>query len=469
MAREAFGELALAALHASLDGLAVYRAERDPSGVIGRFRIEMVNDASARWAGRTIDACLGADLLELDPQALQNGRFALMAAALTDGQPRRMRAEVPGNSLTLECVMSRLGGEDGDQVVVATRDVSELVAGERLLSAAYEMTAEVRATLQTALDATSDAFAVYDVERDAYGELTGLRLVLINLAGALPLTDGDPDALVGMELREFYPAAEETGLWNAVRMAIERQVTTAFRVVEAPLRPAPAAAGEVPGDPSPVVRAWDNTIAPVGEERVVITWREVTDEVRRERELEQAHDDAHYAATHDPLTGLANRALLIEQLTEALWSSADDERVGVVFVDLDGFKGVNDRFGHAVGDELLQAAAARLLRIVRQGDTVARIGGDEFVLVLRRLPRDWDEKGFIERAQTAMEEPLLMAPATIEPRASYGLVVSPPAPRDLDRLMKLADHEMYEHKQQRRARGCDRDRSASDGGEPVRP
>jgi diguanylate cyclase (GGDEF)-like protein len=183
---------------------------------------------------------------------------------------------------------------------------------------------------------------------------------------------------------------------------------------------------------------------------VVITWRDVSDEVRRERELEQAHDNAYYAATHDTLTGLANRALLLESLAEALWSSADDERVGVVFVDLDGFKRVNDHFGHATGDELLQAVGARLMRIVRQGDTVARIGGDEFVLVLRRLPPDWDDKGFIERAQTAMEEPLLLAACTLQPRASYGLVVSPPAPRDLDRLLRLADHEMYQRKQARR-------------------
>lgn len=366
-----------------------------------------------------------------------------MAATLTDGEPRTLRTEEPQAGLTLECLMARLSAGGVERVVVATRDVTELAAGERLLTAAYEMTAEVRATLQTALDATSDAFAVYDVERGDEGGISDLRLVLINLAGAQSLVSGDPDELVGQDLRAFYPEAVDTGLWDAVCTAMERQVTTTFRLMGGSPTPAP---GRLPATTS----AWDNRIAPVGEERVVITWRDVSEEVRRERELEQAHDKAYYAATHDTLTGLANRALLLEELAEALWSSADDERVGVVFVDLDGFKGVNDRFGHATGDELLQAVGARLMRIVRQGDTVARIGGDEFVLVLRRLPPDWDGKGFIERAQTAMEEPLLFAACTLQPQASYGLVVSPPAPRDLDRLLRLADHEMYQRKQARK-------------------
>jgi diguanylate cyclase (GGDEF)-like protein len=449
MPREGLGELALAALRASADGFTVYHTERGPDGEVTRFVVDLVNDASAGWAGRDVDECPGLDLMELDPIAVASGRWALMLATLVDGEPRRLRTERPDSGVVLEFLMTRHGAEDDGRVVVATRDVTELVTGERLLTAAYEMTAEVRATLQTALDATSDAFAVYDVEPDDEGEISGLRLVLINLAGALGLADGgDPDELVGQDLRDIYPAAVETGLWDAVGTAMERQATTQFRLIKSPSGQGPSAP---PFEVAPSeVRAWDNTIAPVGEERVVITWRDVSDEVRRERELAQAHDDAHYAATHDALTGLANRSLLMEELTEALWSSTDDERVGVVFVDLDGFKGVNDRFGHALGDELLQAVAARLLRIVRQGDSVARIGGDEFVLVLRRLPRDWDDRGFVERAQAAMEEPLLHPTCTLHPRASYGLVVSPPAPRDLDRLMKLADHEMYLHKQARK-------------------
>ncbi len=442
MPREGLGELALAALDASADGFAVLRARRGPQGDLVRWVPALVNRTLADLLAQLADDGTGpdgldrGDLLELEPGTATRGLWELSAATLLDGQRRRVRLdlhEATPDGPVLECLISRLQEE---LVVLSFRDISELAAGERLLAAAYEMTAEVRATLQTALDSTSDAFAVYDVERDLGGAITGLRLVLINLAGALPLASGDPDELVGQDLRDFYPPATQNGLWDAICQALQRQVTTTFRLTETRVSR---------------VNAWDNTIAPVGDERVVITWRDVSDEVRRERELEQAHDDAHYAATHDPLTGLANRALLLEELAKALWSSGEDERVGVVFVDLDGFKTVNDRFGHAVGDELLQAVAARLLRVVRTGDTAARIGGDEFVLVLRRLPRDWDSNAFLVRAQAAMEEPLLLASGTLRPQASYGLVISPPAPRDLDRLMKLADNEMYLRKQQRRA------------------
>ncbi|HET9655947.1 MAG TPA: GGDEF domain-containing protein [Kineosporiaceae bacterium] len=502
MPRHVLADLALTALDVSADGFAVLRARPGGAGGPSRFTAELANPALGRLLHRPGDWS-GRDLCELLPDADERGLTAWMSATLADGEPRRLRLELgcprtgpvddgaagdcsgqeagqigprgpadgagggPGDGspdgmpVVVECLLTRLATDPAEAVVMTVRDISELAAGERLLAAAYEMTAEVRATLQTALDSTSDAFAVYDVVRDDGGGMSGLRLVLMNLAGALLLSDGDADDLVGRDMRDFYPEAITSGLWEAVRGALEHQATTAFRLMEPepsvvppPGQPGPDPSAPAGGDPGagavPDVRAWDNTIAPVGDERVVITWRDVSAEVRRERELAQAHDNATYAAQHDHLTGLANRSLLLEELSAALWASDEDERVGVVFVDLDGFKEVNDRYGHAVGDELLQAVAARLLRIVRHGDTVARVGGDEFVLVLRRLPRDWDAEGFLERAQAAMEEPLLLASGTLQPGASYGIVVSPPASRDLDRLLQLADHEMYQHKQTRR-------------------
>lgn len=502
MPRQVLADLALAALDASADGFAVFRARPGATGLASRFTAELANPALGRLLHRPGDWS-GRDLRELLPDADERELTAWMSATLADGEPRRLRLELrhpptdpahagaradpPGRDagqsgprepaepadgaecgppdglpVVVECLLTRLATDQGEGVVMTMRDISELAAGERLLAAAYEMTAEVRATLQTALDSTSDAFAVYDVVRDDSGEMSGLRLVLINLAGALPLSGGDPDALVGRDLRDFYPEATTSGLWEAVHGALEHQATTTFRLMEPEPSAVPPSPGEPGADPSappgagpgagavPDVRAWDNTIAPVGDERVVITWRDVSAEVRRERELAQAHDNATYAAHHDHLTGLANRSLLLEELSAALWASDEDERVGVVFADLDGFKEVNDRFGHAAGDELLRAVAARLLRIVRHGDTVARVGGDEFVLVLRRLPRDWDAQGFLERAEAAMEEPLLLASGTLQPGASYGIAVCPPAVRDLDRLLQLADHEMYQHKQARK-------------------
>ena len=92
-------------------------------------------------------------------------------------------------------------------MVLAGRDVTELASGQRLLVAAYEQTAEVRATLQTALDATTEAFAVYDVVRDQDSRVSGLQLVLINAAGALQLGAEDAEDLTGGDPRDFFPDA----------------------------------------------------------------------------------------------------------------------------------------------------------------------------------------------------------------------------------------------------------------------
>ncbi|HEX2810539.1 MAG TPA: sensor domain-containing diguanylate cyclase, partial [Kineosporiaceae bacterium] len=404
-----------AALGASGDGFAVYRVERGDPESVARFTLEVVNPAGARWfgadpaaPGHSVPAGSGAVMLDA-------GLKTMMAAVVAGAGPTRQRLEreagPDGGAAVLEAVITRLGQ---DRVVLAGRDVTELASGQRLLAAAYEQTAEVRATLQTALDATSEAFAVYDVVRDQDSGVSGLRLVLINAAGALQLGAEDPEDLTGGDLRDFFPDAEACGMWQAVDAALDAQVTRTFRRQE--------------HDPDGQwTAAWDNTIAPVGEERVVITWREVSHDERRERQLEQAHDQAHHAATHDALTGLANRVLLQDALTAAMRSSDEQERVGLVYVDLDHFKDVNDTWGHSVGDALLQAVAGRLTQVVRGGDIAARLGGDEFVLLLRGLPPDWDASGFLARCRSVVEQPVMLPSGVINPQASFGLVTSSPA------------------------------------------
>lgn len=102
--------------------------------------------------------------------------------------------------------------------------------------------------------------------------------------------------------------------------------------------------------------------------------------------LEAERAKLTHLALHDPLTGLANRALLLDRLSHAVASPARRQRqVGVLFLDLDGFKSVNDRFGHRAGDTLLMAVADRLSALVRPSDTVARLGGDEFVILCEDL------------------------------------------------------------------------------------
>lgn len=422
------------------EALAVFGVERDGAGRVAGLWLEAHNPAAVEVLGGGSGELRGRELGELGPEGVRDElRTVVVEAADRCGTVRRrLRSRRPGRRWW-EVAVHSLRGE---RVTVLIRDVTGTVRGEELLEAAQEDAAGVRATLRAVLDATSDRFAVYDVELDDELTPVGLRLVLMNAAGAGPL--GAVEDLIGQDLRELYPRAVDSGLWGAVCGAVVAQTSSTYRLHEY--------------DSTGHWRSsWDNTIAPVATDQVVVTWRDVTEEERRQRQSAVAHDGARYAAGHDPLTGLANRTLVEEHLDEALWVADRDERVAVVFGDLDGFEEINDNLGHSTGDDVLRVVATRLTRAVRGSDTVGRVGGDEFVLLVRRLPPDWDQEAFIRRVRTAVEEPLLLPGHVVGPRLSLGMAVTPPEQRDVDQLMRLADERMYDDKMARRA-GCGRDR-----------
>jgi diguanylate cyclase (GGDEF)-like protein/PAS domain S-box-containing protein len=150
-------------------------------------------------------------------------------------------------------------------------------------------------------------------------------------------------------------------------------------------------------------------------------------------------------AFHDALTGLPNRLLLADRLRQAISMAARrDSLVAVCFIDLDGFKAVNDRLGHAAGDRLLQVVAERLRAVIRINDTVARLGGDEFVLLLTDLQGREECAEVLERVAQAVSEPVdLGATATASVSASIGVAYSPDDSTDGDHLLQLADDAMY--------------------------
>ncbi len=155
-------------------------------------------------------------------------------------------------------------------------------------------------------------------------------------------------------------------------------------------------------------------------------------------------------ALHDGLTGLANRTLLAERLQGALERARHSGlAVGVLFLDLDGFKQVNDTHGHDVGDDLLVAVAARLTAVLRAGDTAGRLGGDEFLVLAGDVA---DEAGLHEvrrRVEAALGESLAVGSRALRVRASIGAVLSRPG-EDGPHLVRRADAAMYAVKRARR-------------------
>jgi diguanylate cyclase (GGDEF)-like protein len=157
-------------------------------------------------------------------------------------------------------------------------------------------------------------------------------------------------------------------------------------------------------------------------------------------------------ALHDGLTGLANRTLLAERLEDALARGARSGLpVGVIYLDLDGFKGVNDRYGHAAGDELLVAVAERLTRVLRAGDTAGRLGGDEFLVVAGDVVNAAALAEIMRRVEAALRVPIPVDGAEVVVVASCGAVLSRPG-ETADTVVRRADAAMYAAKRARRRR-----------------
>ncbi len=168
--------------------------------------------------------------------------------------------------------------------------------------------------------------------------------------------------------------------------------------------------------------------------------------------LEAARVEAAHRATHDPLTGLANRGLFLDQLERALAFGARYVRkTGLLFVDLDGFKTVNDTRGHALGDTLLKAVSARLLESVRRSDAVARLGGDEFVVLLPDVTSRRDVAFVKDTILNSLREPIDVGGGELLlVEASIGSAMSPLDGATAQDLLDAADADMYRVKVQRR-------------------
>lgn len=170
-------------------------------------------------------------------------------------------------------------------------------------------------------------------------------------------------------------------------------------------------------------------------------------------ELKAAEDSLRQLAHFDTLTGLPNRSLLMDRLDQAMRQTLRREKLlAVCFLDLDGFKPVNDTWGHETGDCLLVEVAQRLKTVLRAGDTVARLGGDEFVLLLTDLMTVDELTHALDRLFAAITAPYAMGDGRISISASVGATLYPFDDVSADGLLRHADHAMYRAKQQGRAK-----------------
>ena len=165
--------------------------------------------------------------------------------------------------------------------------------------------------------------------------------------------------------------------------------------------------------------------------------------------LKEYQNQLETIAHYDSLTGLPNRLLLADRMIQAMAQAPrQGHRIAIVYLDLDGFKAVNDAHGHDLGDRLLATLAARMMQTLRDGDTLARLGGDEFVAVLGGLP-DFDSSApILNRLLEAASRPVPIGDVTLQVSASLGVSVYPQTEDvDADQLLRQADQAMYQAKQ----------------------
>lgn len=177
---------------------------------------------------------------------------------------------------------------------------------------------------------------------------------------------------------------------------------------------------------------------------LLTVWYEVTERKHLLASLDRM-------AYHDALTGIANRALLVERITRALHAAEQcKEGMALLFLDLDRFKVINDRWGHEAGDAVLVAVAQRLQSVVSERDTVARFGGDEFVILLARPCSGAALTAWMDKVSSTVAEPILWKGTILRVGASIGMSSYPEDGRDAHSLLKCADESMYSHKARHR-------------------
>jgi len=185
------------------------------------------------------------------------------------------------------------------------------------------------------------------------------------------------------------------------------------------------------------------SLGPAAADTVAVI-RDVTERRRMELALE-------HRALHDPLTDLANRTLFFDRLQQSIHSARREQsQVALVMLDLDGFKAINDAYGHVIGDDVLRKLSERLRRGLRATDTAARLGGDEFALILPRVSNRTAVDRMVRRRLAIAQEPLIAGRRKINVRVSAGIAIHPDDGRDADILLRHADAAMYSAKREGR-------------------
>jgi diguanylate cyclase (GGDEF)-like protein/PAS domain S-box-containing protein len=385
-------------------------------------RFVAFNDAAVSFLGKPREWLVGKTDYDLFSEERAQFLQRTDDLALTSSKPVEYESTYAVGSERHAMLVNKsaLTRSDGSRVLVLVMtDVTERKAAEEALKASEQRFRDV-----------AEVAGEYVWENDLQGRFTYLSPKVVEVLGYTA------EELLGRKGMEFMPPgeAERVRAWFAEHMGADRR----FRNLEHQIV---ARSGEVLWLQVSGVSTFDEHGKPTGHRG---TTRDVTALKRSEAKIS-------YLATRDSLTELPNRLLFSDRLEQGLISARRaGDSLGVLFIDLDRFKNINDSLGHQVGDQLLKEVAQRMAACIRRGDTLARLGGDEFVIALEHLKRAEDAAQVAAKIVRALSRPAEIGGNTLNTSCSIGISIYPNDADDAATLMKNADTAMYYAKEKGR-------------------
>lgn len=328
--------------------------------------------------------------------------------------------------LNAAAIRAESGGKKSQGYVQIVEDISDRKSIELILRASEETVFEQRERAQVTLNSIGDGVLTTNMA----GKVSYLNRVAEEMTG-WPLKDA-----LGLPLKDVFSVIDAE-----TRVPILDPVTSVIKTGATVKLPVNCLLVRRDGTEAPI----EDSIAPIHSRDNEVTGAVIVfHDVSETRAMAQ---QMLHMAQHDFLTGLANRALLTERLTRALGlARRKKKQVALLFIDLDNFKSINDSFGHAAGDKLLQSVAKRLQEVVRATDTVCRQGGDEFVVLLTEIEQHNDAAHVAEKLISVFALPHIIHECALPITLSIGISVYPEDCKDAEEAFRHADEAMYQAK-----------------------
>ncbi len=392
-----------------------------------RGHFTFVNDSMCRNVGIPKEQLIGASYKLTTAMEDIDKTFKIFNEIYRTGEPVRglknRYIDKDGNVRWVELSAFPIRNEKGD--IIGFRgigeDITERVKAEEALSKSEER-------YRTLLEEMDEAY--YEV--DLRGSFTFVNDALCRLLGYTR------EEAIGLNYRAYTPQED----WENVYRAYNSVYRTGTSLRWYPMT-------QLTKDGRRIYV--ENSVLPLrGEKGEIIGFRGISRDVTERKMLEQKLSEM---ATHDPLTGLPNRILFDDRLNMGLaQAQRNGSRLAVMMLDLDWFKRVNDTYGHGVGDQLLKLVAQRLASNLRKSDTVGRMGGDEFVLLLLQIGAIEDATKVAQKILDSFGEPFAINGYNLNITTSIGIAVYPENGDRADVLLTNADTAMYHAKEEGRAR-----------------